>query len=34
VDPQCRAIALKFEIGEEPSDAERSYLQHGCRQHG
>jgi hypothetical protein len=34
VDPQCRAIALKFEIGEEPSDAERSYLQHGCRQRG
>jgi hypothetical protein len=34
VDPQCRAIVLKFEIGEEPSDAERNYLRHGCRQHG
>jgi hypothetical protein len=34
VDPQCRAIALKFQIGEEPSDAERSYLRHGCRQQG
>jgi hypothetical protein len=34
VDPRCRAIVLKFEIGEEPSDAERTYLRHGCRQHG
>jgi hypothetical protein len=34
VDRQCRAIVLKFEIGEEPSDAERTYLRHGCRQHG
>jgi hypothetical protein len=34
VDPQCRAILLKFSIGEEPSDAERSYLRNGCRPHG
>jgi hypothetical protein len=34
VDPQCRAIVLKFAIGEEPSDAERTYLRQGCHQHG
>ena len=34
VDAQCRAITLKFAIGEEPSDAERDYLRHGCHQHG
>jgi hypothetical protein len=34
MDPQCRAIQLKFGLGEEPSDAERSYLRHGCRPHG
>jgi hypothetical protein len=34
LDPQCRAIVLKFEIGEEASDAERSYLRHGCRPRG
>jgi hypothetical protein len=30
---RCRAITLKIEIGEQPSDAERSYLRDGC-QHG
>jgi hypothetical protein len=34
LDPRCRAIVLKFQIGEEPSDAERNLLRHGCRQHG
>jgi hypothetical protein len=32
-DPQCRAILQKFSLGEDPSDAERSYLRNGCR-HG
>ena len=31
LDPQCRAIVLKFQIGKEPSDAERNLLRHGCR---
>ncbi len=30
---RCRAITLKIAIGEQPSDAERSYLRDGC-QHG
>ena len=30
---RCRAITLKFAIGEEPSEAERNYLRDGC-QHG
>ncbi len=34
VDPQCRAIQLKFGLGEEPTDAERSYLRRGCRPRG
>lgn len=34
VDSQCRAILLKFSLGEEPSDAERSYLRNGCRPRG
>jgi len=29
-DPQCRAILQKFSLGEDPSDAERSYLRNGC----
>ncbi len=27
---ECRAIVIKVEVGEEPTDAERSYLRRGC----
>ena len=31
VDGRCRAIALKVQLGEEPSQADRSFLRAGCR---
>ncbi len=31
VDEHCRAIILKVELGEEPSNADRAYLRHGCQ---
>ncbi len=30
-DAQCRAIVVKVQLGEEPSDAERAYLRQGCQ---
>jgi hypothetical protein len=30
MDPRCRSIAQKFEIGETPSEAEQGYLRKGC----
>lgn len=32
-DEHCRAIVLKVQLGEEPSNADRAYLRQGC-QHG
>ncbi len=31
VGERCRAITLKVQLGEEPSNAERDYLRNGCR---
>ncbi len=32
IDQHCRTIILKVQLGEEPSDVDRAYLRHGCRQ--